>query len=134
MPLILDADSLIKLNRVGILEWVARAFECVIPLAVYQEAVVNARAKGHADAESIDRIVKELMHIHDRVQAEPSTTFRPLGLGEREVLAIAVQSHGYAVIVSDDLDFLNVVRQTGMRYVTHCSDPPISQHRSNQYG
>jgi hypothetical protein len=62
MALVLDTDSLIKLNRVGVLEIVARAFECMIPRAVYQEAVVNARAKVYADAEAIDKAVNELMN------------------------------------------------------------------------
>jgi hypothetical protein len=63
MALFLDADSLIKLNRVGVLELVARVFECIIPEAVYLEAVVNARARGYADAEAIDRTVQELISL-----------------------------------------------------------------------
>ena len=118
MALILDADSLIKLNRVGALDLVARAFECVIPTAVYQEAVVNARARGYPDAESIDNIVRELIPVQEVTPSEPSTTFTPFGPGEGEVLALATQGHGESIIVSDDLVFLNAVRRTGIRYVT----------------
>ena len=84
MALILDADSLIKLNRVGVLEIVARAFECMIPRAVYQEAVVNARAKGYADAETIDAAINELMQIRDVTSRSFQRSQRVWGQGKAQ--------------------------------------------------
>ena len=106
MALILDADSLIKLNRVGALGVVSGAFECVIPEAVYQEAVVNAKARGYADAETTDGIIRELITI---VVANPLDSLdisRNIGPGETEVLALAQQGNETAFVVSDDEDFL----------------------------
>ena len=118
MALILDADSIIKLNRVGALGVVAGAFECVIPEAVYQEAVVNAKARGYADAETIDGIIRELITI---VAANPLALMdisRNIGPGETEVLALAQQSSETAIVVSDDEDFLRYARRRGIRHVT----------------
>jgi predicted nucleic acid-binding protein len=92
MALILDADSLIKLNRVGALELAARAFECIIREAVYQEAVVNARARGYTNAESIDSIIKGLIQIQHAAPVEASMTSQALGVGESEVLALGMQN------------------------------------------
>jgi len=101
-----------------VLEIVARAFECMIPRAVYQEAVVNARAKGYADAEAIDKAVNALMQIRDVASAELSTIPKGLGSGESEAPSLAIQQGEDSVIVSDDLVFLNAVQQREIRYLT----------------
>ena len=118
MALILDADSLIKLNRVGALELVAGAFECVIPEAVYHEAVVNARARGYPDAETIDGIIRELILVLVVDPVELSYVSTNIGPGEREALALARQGGETAIIVSDDADFVRYIRRKQISHVT----------------
>lgn len=117
MRLVLDADSLIKLCKAGVLEQVAQAFQCVIPEAVYHEAVVRGKERVYPDAEEIERIVMAAIPIHHtptgylNPMQYTSTSPDPkgeLGPGETAVLALAHQEE--SVIVSDDRQFLSSLR------------------------
>jgi hypothetical protein len=116
MLIIFDADALIKLNRVGILERVAQSFQCVIPQQVYEEAVVKGREWGYADAEEIDRIVKESMSVM-QPQIEERTELEP-GAGERATLALASELEGKPIIISDDTPFLRHLTRQGVLSAT----------------
>ncbi|MFQ6029541.1 MAG: hypothetical protein ACE5Q6_18860 [Dehalococcoidia bacterium] len=109
MELILDSDSIIKLNQIGALEIVVKAFPCVIPQAVYQETVIDGRQRGRPDAEFIDRIVTAWVEI--AVAPQGNVPFPVRGPGEREVLALAMDRGGDAWVVSDDRQFVNRVTQ-----------------------
>lgn len=118
MTLILDADSLIKLNRVGALELVAISCNCVIPDAVYQEAVVNARAAGYLDSEAIDQIVGLYVRIESAVETGQQDIPRQFGAGEKQVLSLAMRNPQFSVVVSDDQAFVNLLRQLEIRFIS----------------
>jgi predicted nucleic acid-binding protein len=114
VQLVLDADSLIKLCKAGVLEQVAQAFQCVIPEAVYHEAVVRGKERLYPDAEEIERIVMAAIPIHKTPAQYLGQMHSPgpgpdqekvLGPGETAVLALA-QHIGESVIISDDRQFL----------------------------
>lgn len=115
MVIVLDADGLIKLSQAGVLEHVAQAFQCVIPDAVYHEAVTKARERQYRDAEEIERVVKSAMTI------QPTATLDMpefgLGAGETAVLALAAQQEGESTIVSDDRRFLAFLNRQGVPFL-----------------
>jgi hypothetical protein len=112
MVLALDSDALIKLNRGGVLEQVARVYRCAIPEAVYHEVVTQGKARGYSDVDAIERVVQELMDVHPtglgpRLEAG-------LGAGENAILALMHTSLDM-VIVSDDARFLGWLKQHSHR-------------------
>ncbi|HEU0021749.1 MAG TPA: hypothetical protein VFR55_08770 [Dehalococcoidia bacterium] len=115
----MDADALIKLNHAGILVRVADQLECVIPEAVYTEAVTKGIAAGHADARNIKDIIDLYVEIRQpgTETARMSTIMPPLGAGETAVfdLSLAVTD---ALIVSDDIQFLNFLKISGRPAIT----------------
>jgi hypothetical protein len=116
MTLILDTDALIKLFRAGVLEQVARAFNCIIPESVYQEAVIRGKARFYPDAEAIERIVMA------SVTVEPTSVMGipelGIGAGETGVLALANQQQEKFATVSDDHRFLAILASQGIEFLT----------------
>ena len=118
MTLILDADALIKLNRVGALNLVASSSECIIPVAVYQEAVVDARVAGYLDSDAIDLVVQRHIHVEPTSDLEMVDVPSHFGVGEKHVLALAMRDPQESVVVSDDQVFVNLVRQLEVRFIS----------------
>src|SRR5690606_42143555 len=54
-----SADAIIKLNRAGVLRTLVTKFECTLPEAVYQEAVVAGKERLYPDAVAIEEIRSE---------------------------------------------------------------------------
>ena len=115
VPFLLDADALIKLNRAGVLEHVARTFECIVAEAVYHEVVTRGRAFHHPDAEELDRIIRESIAVQPSVSGASdildSRGMPGVDAGERGVLdvyhSLSAGSAGEdLIIVSDDHRFL----------------------------
>lgn len=128
MILLFDTDALIKLNRVGILQLVFKAFECIIPEAVYKEAVIDAKGRAYWDAEEIERIVAlsgvRIVTTSGRVQ-EPR-----MGIGESAVLSLASESPlDDVVIISDDKRFLSRLAVEGRLFF---DTPTIVAHMARQ--
>lgn len=111
--LILDTDGLIKLHRAQVLYLLADRYECAIPSAVYQEAVINALGK-YPDAEQIDQIIQLTIKVVD-VEV-PSWVPGYIGLGEREVLALF--NHDADTIISDDGYFLRHLTTQSIRFLS----------------
>jgi hypothetical protein len=107
--ILLDADALIKLNLAGILEVVAKKQKCVIPQAVYHEAVTNGIAAGYDDAQVIGSIVDDLIEVIPTVATTPSTTF---GRGEMAVHALSTLEQD-SLIISDNTRFLTMLEEVG---------------------
>ena len=111
MDLILDADGLIKLERAGLLAQVAQTFSCVIPDAVYNEAVTQGKARMYPDAEAIEEVVRQFISVNYQGQLHQypmdDANVR-LGTGEKAVLALYSQAQE-GVIVSDDRSFLSLL-------------------------
>ena len=117
--LILDADGLIKLNRAGVLDLLADSYECSIPSAVYQEALVNA-AHRHSDAEVIDAIIRKSISV-TIIEEIPHEVPAHIGEGEREVLALFMQSEGTNTIISDDGQFLRILDEHSIPFFSPSS-------------
>ncbi len=121
----LDTDGLIKLFKAGVLSAVVEAVDCVIPDAVYSEAVIKGREYLYPDADRIDLIISEniqrvRLSSTDLVLIDDWTS-NSLRSGEREVLGLAYAHRAEnpsMVIVSDDAAFLALVRRLGMIYMT----------------
>ena len=109
MIVLLDADALIKLNLAGILAVVAEKQKCVIPQAVYHEAVTNGIAAGYDDAQVIGSIVDDLIEVIPTVATTPSTT---LGRGEMAVYTLSTLEQD-SLIISDDTRFLTMLKAMG---------------------
>ncbi len=117
--LLLDADGLIKLFRAGVLAATARAYACLVPEAVYDEAVTEGKARHHPDAEFIEQIVREAMEVktnpglvRQALEAEEAR----LGPGERAVLELYSRTEG-DIVVSDDRYFLGLLARRTIPFV-----------------
>lgn len=107
--LLIDADALIKLNKAGILLKVVESFECVVPTAVYDEAVVVGRAFLHEDAEDIEHILEGTVTIVEPI----GSTGLGVSLGRGET-AVSQSKSQYpdALVVTDDRRFTSALRLT----------------------
>jgi len=123
MRLVVDTDALVKLTLAGAKEVLVRAFEVLIPEAVYREAVVEGTAHGYEDALVLERNVQaQRIRVVDAgdelVEAEDVL---PAG-GEREVyrLFCRVSASGgpRVFIVSDDQRLLRRLQLLGIRAIT----------------
>jgi hypothetical protein len=112
LRLLLDADALIKLNRAGVLAIVLAATRCVVPQQVFQEAVINAKAKGHSDAELIEEALRGRCEVMDVVITERLS----LGRGETALLALAA-TRVSGLVVSDDERFQAVLQSRQIPFV-----------------
>ena len=115
MPLLFDADALIKLQRSDILEHVARTFDCIIPEAVYHEVVTRGRLFNHSDAEAIDRIIQSGMVVQPPMGVATPDIAESIGVdaGEKDVLGLFYSSPAEVetIIISDDRRFLALLHR-----------------------
>lgn len=116
---VLDSDGLIKLAKSGILDVVVKAWECLIPRAVYAETVERGIQAAYPDALAIRDQLHPSM-VRPRVRHPRATILlkqkRGLGQGEQEALRLffAVQADA---LVSDDAAFITLVDQADLRYL-----------------
>ncbi len=99
--LVLDSSTIIALaeiNMVNIVE--ALGMEIIVPQAVYEEVVVRGRSRpGSGELEDLSRRGKvKVLAARDRALVE--ALHDPLGMGESEAIALAVE-HGCTVILDD---------------------------------
>lgn len=119
LRVVLDSDGLIKLAKAGILEVLVKAWDCLIPQAVYAETVERGIQAAYPDALAI----RELLHpsmVRPRVRHPRAAMLlkqkRGLGQGEQEALHLFFTVQADAII-SDDAAFVTVVDQAGLRYL-----------------
>ncbi len=99
--LVLDSSAIIALaeiNMVNIVE--ALGTEIIVPQAVYEEVVVKGGGRpGSGELEALARQGKvKVLAARDRALVE--ALHDPLGMGESEAVALAVE-HGCTVILDD---------------------------------
>ena len=121
MPLrvVLDSDGLIKLAKAGALDRVVKAWSCLVPEAVYAEAVEAGLEAAYPDALAIQQAlpagaVRPRMR-HSRASALLEGT-QGLGRGEQEALHLYFAERADA-IVTDDAAFVRVLARAGLRYL-----------------
>ncbi|HEY8552022.1 MAG TPA: hypothetical protein VIL40_01020 [Thermaerobacter sp.] len=122
MRLVVDTDALVKLTLAGAKEAVVRAFEVLIPEAVYREAVVEGKAHGYEDALVLERNVqaRRIRVVDAGDEPFEAEDALPDG-GEREVYRLfqRVGAGGsLAFIVSDDQRLLRRLALLGIRAIT----------------
>lgn len=110
----MDVDGLIKLRKAGLLKLFSKTYKCLIPQAVYYEAVIKGKEELYEDAFRIEEVVEkgiekrkaeESEQVKDVLQyGDPSS----LGRGERETLHLFWKEKADA-IVSDDRTFFNLL-------------------------
>jgi predicted nucleic acid-binding protein len=118
---VLDSDGLIKLAKAGVLEAVLRAWECVIPQAVYEETVVRGKQAAYPDATEIERVIQAHHIPCKRPAAQPRARAilrgaQSLGAGEKEALHLYFAETA-DVIISDDARFLPLLARAGVPYL-----------------
>lgn len=116
---VLDSDGLIKLAKAGALGPVVKAWSCLVPEAVYAEAVEAGLEAAYPDALAIQQTlptgaVRPRTH-HPRAAALLEGT-QGLGRGEQEALHLYFAERADAV-VTDDAAFVRVLARAGLRYL-----------------
>ena len=102
--IVLDTMVLIHLSKIGLLE---AALELhgggLIPVKVYDEAVVRGKKEGHADAPYIEELVRTHKIRVKKADAKTTEIVERIGMrgGEGECVALAKQT-GFALATDDD--------------------------------
>lgn len=116
---VLDSDGLIKLAKADILEVVLKAWDCLVPQAVYVETVERGIRAAYPDALAI-REVLQPASVRPMVHHPRATMLlrqkRNLGRGEQEALHLFFRTRAHAII-SDDKAFVTVLDQAGVPYL-----------------
>jgi len=117
--MVLDSDGLIKLAKSEMLEVTLKAWDCLVPQAVYVETVERGIRAAYPDALAIrealqPQTVRPMVH-HPRATMLLQQK-RNLGRGEQEALHLFFRARAHAII-SDDAAFVTVLEQAGIPYL-----------------
>lgn len=116
---VLDSDGLIKLAKADILQVVLKAWDCLVPQAVYVETVERGIRAAYPDALAI-REVLQPQAVRPMVRHPRATLLlqreHTLGRGEQEALHLFFRARAHAVI-SDDAAFITALDQAGVPYL-----------------
>ena len=133
--IVLDADGLIKTYKAGFLLQLTKAYVCLLPEEVYQEAVVAARI-GHADQA---RALQDLIAA-GRLVRRPSARSRvadrilrgwhSLGRGESGAVRLFFQEKAGA-LHTDDRAFVNFLALHRIPFLT-LSEALLNLHAANR--
>ncbi len=115
----MDSDGLIKLAKADILGVMLKAWDCLIPRAVYDETVERGVRAAYPDALAIREILPP-QTVRPMVRHPRATMIlqqkRSLGRGEQEALHLFFRARA-DTIVSDDAAFVTLLDQGGVSYL-----------------
>jgi hypothetical protein len=117
MRLLLNADGIIKLNRVGVLKVAVESFECIVPMAVYHEVVTQGRARRYPDADAIEEALKGTPVTPPDYEHGRNGATLSLGEGERAILGLLAGMPG-SLVLTDDRRFINLLSAEGISFLT----------------
>jgi len=120
--IILDADGLIKLSKIGLVPLLAKSYSCIITKEVFKETVEKGKKHFYEDAFILEDYVNR--GIVKVVAAKPVFKAKKLlqevhslGEGEKSTLCLFYTQNALA-IVSDDVAFLNLLNRHNIPYLT----------------
>jgi predicted nucleic acid-binding protein len=116
---VVDSDGLIKLAKADILKVMLKAWDCLIPQAVYDETVERGIRAAYPDALAIREALQP--QTVRRLVRHPRATMllqrkRSLGQGEQEALHLFFRARA-DTIISDDAAFVTLLDQAGVSYL-----------------
>jgi hypothetical protein len=123
LRVVLDSDGLIKLAKADALETLVKAWNCIVPQAVYSETVERGVRAAHPDAAVIRDVLSIPMvrpHVHHSRAARLLGQKRRLGRGEQEALHLyfAMRADG---IITDAAAFVGLLERADLPYLP----PPL---------
>ena len=107
----MDSDCLIKLTKAGLKESVCKHEKVVIPQIVKKEVVEAGKAKGHPDAELIEKNIER--GIMTLVKERTSNYNK----GD-EVLVVMFKRAKYKAIATDDTKLIRILRASGIPFIS----------------
>lgn len=117
----MDSDTLIKLTKAGAKEAIASVTELVVPPEVRRETVDEGKEGGFPDAFEIERNIGDgLLGMFETPRdAGVEEIIRELGMrgGEADLFRL-YKCRGCNAVVSDDQEFLDLVGELGVPFVT----------------
>jgi len=120
--IILDADGLIKLGKIGLLPSLGRSYNCIITDQVFKEAIERGKEHFYEDAFVLENYINQ--GIIRVAATKPNLKVKKLlqktqslGEGEKSTLHLFYSQDALA-IVSDDLAFLNLLDRYNIPYLT----------------
>jgi len=124
MKVVCDADGLIKTAKAGVLNALAARVALLVGPEVYREAVEAGQARGHPDAQAIERVLEAraylaapLQGVRGRSHEQRAVEALPLGAGEKEAFLLYFREQADAVL-SDDRDFLAALERAAVPFLT----------------
>jgi len=120
--IVLDADGLIKLGKVGLLPYVAESYNCIISEQVFRDAIEEGKKHLYEDVFVLeDYINQQLVKVIPiKLSAKAKKILQKthsLGEGEKSTLHLFYNQNALA-IVSDDIVFLNLLDRHSVPYFT----------------
>lgn len=116
---IMDADTLIKLNKADVIGVVLNTFNCIIPEVVYKEAIVDGKRRGYEDAADLEAAlrnqgkVRAVVHSKDATAILESAT--SLGKGEKTCLHLYFETRA-SIIATDDWRFIKLLKANAIPF------------------
>jgi predicted nucleic acid-binding protein len=116
---VLDSDGLIKLAKADVLKVVLKAWDYLVPRAVYVETVERGIRAAYPDVLAIGEALQP-QAVRPMVRHPRATLLlqqkRNLGRGEQEALHLFFRARA-RTIISDDAAFVTVLDQAGVPYL-----------------